>query len=338
MTEIPSSGTERLAFGPVPSRRLGRSVGINNIPAKVCTYACTYCQVGRTSRLRTNRSAFFDPAILVAQAAARAEAAERAGETVDYLTIVPDGEPTLDQNLGRLVVDLKALGLPVAVITNGSLLDRADVRDDLMEADWVSAKVDAADAAVWHRVNRPHGGLRFEAILEGLSRFAGEYGGTLTTETILLDAVNDDERHVRSVARLVAGLAPSTAYIAVPTRPPAEPSVRPAAERAVTRAYELFRTLHEPVELLTGYEGDAFAATGNPRDDLLSIAAVHPLRESAVRRILDGTGAPWSVVSDLVKHGALVEVNWNDRRYFVRPSCRETGARDREPGEDAGDS
>jgi wyosine [tRNA(Phe)-imidazoG37] synthetase (radical SAM superfamily) len=150
-----------IAFGPVPSRRLGRSIGINHIPPKTCSYACVYCQVGRTSRLRTARRAFYAVDDIVADVARKVDDARAAGEPVDYLTLVPDGEPTLDINLGQVIERIKPLGVKIAVISNGSWLWRADVRRALAGADWVSVKVDAVRPDVWRRINRPHRSLWF---------------------------------------------------------------------------------------------------------------------------------------------------------------------------------
>ena len=124
-------------FGPVPSRRLGRSLGINNIPPKICSYSCVYCQLGRSLKMTSQRRAFYAPEALFAEVEQKLAALQRSHELVDYLTIVPDGEPTLDLNLGKLIKLLKTLGIRIAVITNASLLDDPGVREDLEQADWV---------------------------------------------------------------------------------------------------------------------------------------------------------------------------------------------------------
>jgi wyosine [tRNA(Phe)-imidazoG37] synthetase (radical SAM superfamily) len=314
-----------IAFGPVPSRRLGRSLGINHIPPKACTYSCVYCQVGRTTCLRTRRRAFRDPADVVRMVGASLEAAVRAGETVDYLTFVPDGEPTLDLGLGAMIRGLRPLGVPIAVVTNGSLLDREDVREELSEADWVSIKVDAVDSERWRQVNRPHGRLQLASILDGMHAFAAGFAGRVATETMLVAGVNDGEPELRAAASFIGGLRPHRAYLAVATRPPAERWVRPAPADSVARAYEVFRGLAGTVELLVGYEGDEFAATGDPRQDLLSITAVHPMREQAIERLLRRTGASRRVVDDLVRRGELVRVTYGGHSYVLRPTCRHAG-------------
>ena len=137
-----------LFFGPLPSRRLGRSLGINNIPAKVCTYSCVYCQAGRTLDLTVDRKIFHSPGSIFEGAEARLTILRERGEAIDYLTIVPHGEPTLDDNLGREIELLRPLGLKIAVISNASLLFVTAVREGLSRADYASLKIDAASECV----------------------------------------------------------------------------------------------------------------------------------------------------------------------------------------------
>lgn len=311
-----------IPFGPVPSRRLGRSLGVNHVPPKVCSYSCVYCQVGRTTRLCVDRSSFHGPDAVVAAVARKAAAVRSAGGVIDYLTFVPDGEPTLDVDLGEMIRRLRPLGIPVAVVTNASLLDRPDVREDLAAADWISVKIDTVDEARWRDLNRPHGRLRHDAILEGVRALAAGFRGELVTETMLVAGVNDGEGELRATASFIGGLRPSASYVAVPTRPPAEPRVEPASAGAVTRAYEVFRALAGRTELLVGYEGDAFTATGDPREELLAITAVHPMREQAVARFLERTRADAGLVAELVGRGELVEVGYGGHRYLLRPAAR----------------
>ena len=122
-----------IAFGPVPSRRLGYSLGINNIPAKYCTYSCVYCQVGRTTHMTLDRQEFYPVDQILAEVGQKVTEVAQAGKKIDYLTLVPDGEPTLDLNLGKVISGLKQFEIPVAVISNASLIDQIDVQDELMQ-------------------------------------------------------------------------------------------------------------------------------------------------------------------------------------------------------------
>jgi wyosine [tRNA(Phe)-imidazoG37] synthetase (radical SAM superfamily) len=137
-----------IAFGPVPSRRLGRSLGINNIPPKFCTYFCVYCQIGRTDSRQVERHPFYEPQDIVKSVRKQVEKATKKGEPIDYLTFVPDGEPTLDSNLGYEIDLLKSLGIKIGIITNAPLAFREDVRADLMKADWVSLKIDSISKVI----------------------------------------------------------------------------------------------------------------------------------------------------------------------------------------------
>jgi len=308
-----------ITFGPVPSRRFGRSLVVNNLKPKVCPYSCAYCQLGRTVCMGTERQPFHGAETVARAVRVRVEEARQSGERIDHVTFVPTGEPTLDLGLRRAIHVIRSLGIPVAVVTNGALLTNREVREALCEADRISLKVDAVREASWRRINRPHLRLDLAAILDGMRTFAAEYGGTLSTETVLIDGVNDGEEEVRATAAFVASLHPTTVYLSAPTPPTAEAWARVPSEAALTRAWELFRAWNANVELLVGYEDDAFASTGDPVRDLLSIAAIHPLREMAAHHVLEHAGASWGVVSELVEKGDLVEVHYGPHRYYMRP-------------------
>lgn len=305
-------------FGPVPSRRLGRSLGINNIPPKICSYGCVYCQLGRTIQMRVDRQPFYDVDDVLACVRDRVDALASRGEKVDFLTLVPDGEPTLDVGLGALILGLKSLGIPVAVISNASLLWDEAVRVDLMPADWVSVKVDTVDETLWHTINRPHGSLSHTRVLEGIQRFAGDFRGELVTETMLVHDVNVDEPALSELARFLVSLHPGTAYLSIPTRPPAEVWVQPPARMFIDDAYLVFSSAGLAVRMLTGYEGSEFSSTGSAKTDLLSITAVHPLREDALLALLEKTGEDWAVVQRLLDGQMLVEKTYGGHRFFLR--------------------
>lgn len=310
--------TPGLVFGPVPSRRLGRSLGVNNIPPKVCSYSCVYCQLGSTVDQTVERRTFYPPEEIVQAVATKRAAVEAVGDTIDYVTFVPDGEPTLDLHLGQAIKLVRSLGVKVAVITNGSLVWREDVQQELLPADWVSLKVDAVDERIWRTINRPARALALDDVLQGMQTFARLYKGTLTTETMLVSGVNDDEEHLTQTARFAAQLAPATAYLALPTRPPAEPWVRPADEHAMLRAYHIFQQYLLKVEYLTEFEGTAFVPSGPIEQDLLAITAVHPMREDAVRAFITRAGAGWAVVQKLIARGQLVQTEYQGQQFYLR--------------------
>jgi len=306
------------AFGPVPSRRLGQSLGINIVPAKKCSYGCVYCQVGRTNAMQIRRQFFYDPEQIVEVVSEKVERTLAAGEAIDYLSFVPDGEATLDINLGREIDMLRELGRPIAVITNASIIDDPDVQHELSKADLVSLKVDAVRERAWRMVDRPHGRLQLDTILEGMVEFAGRYQGRLMTETLLVEGANDAEDDVAATAEFIARLEPDAVYLSIPTRPPSEDWVRPPSEETVNRAYQIFAGSVDNVECLLGMETGAFAFTGDVEEDILGVTAVHPMGESSVRELLDKAGADWSVVDKMLDEGKIVELMHNGGKFYFR--------------------
>ncbi len=307
-----------ISYGPVPSRRLGRSLGINNIPPKICTYACVYCQLGNTINMQVDRTTFYQAEEVARAVTGQVRKVKERGESVDYLTFVSDGEPTLDANLGEEIGLLKPLDAKIAVITNASLIWHGDVREDLGKADWVSLKIDAVSEEVWHQIIRPHKSLELGAILEGMRNFASTFKGELTTETMLIQDFNDNSEELEKIAHFLVKLKPNKAYLAIPTRPPARREIRAAAESAINIAYQAFSERLSGVEYLIGYEGNAFASTGNIKNDLLGITSVHPMREEAVIEFLEKTGNDWTVIERLIEDGALVELEYQGKKFYMR--------------------
>lgn len=307
-----------IVFGPVPSRRLGQSLGVNNIPPKICTYSCTYCQVGRTLHMQVERDSFYTTEEIVAEVHAKVTKAKAKGESIDYLTFVPDGEPTLDRNLGHEIHLLRPIGIKIAVITNASLLWREDVRDELMHADCVSLKVDTIYDQLWRRLNRPHKRLHLDSILCGIAEFQRHYRGYLMTETMLVKGVNDDENSLKGIASFLSELEPNRAFLSTPTRPPADEAVFSPDESVINNAYQILSKSVSQVEYLIGYEGNAFACTGDVVDDLLSITAVHPMREDAVYDYLLRAKLNWDVVRKMIEQGQLIETDYDGSRFYMR--------------------
>jgi wyosine [tRNA(Phe)-imidazoG37] synthetase (radical SAM superfamily) len=311
-----------IAFGPVPSRRLGRSLGINNIPPKVCTYSCVYCQVGKTRRMQVERCPFYEPEDIFKNVRKQVMKAKKKGESIDYLTFVPDGEPTLDANLGHEIDLLKSMGIKIGIITNASLIFREDVRKDLMKADWVSLKIDSIRKSSWRRINRPHRDLKLALILKGMLEFSKHFRGKLVTETMLIHSININTDLFEEMAQFLTRLNPAKAYLAIPTRPPAENWVRPPVPEDINIAFQVFHEKLDQVEYLIGYEGDAFASTGNVEEDLLSITSVHPMRKSAVSEFLKKTGADWSLVHKLIAQSKLFETEYKEQKFYLRNLAR----------------
>jgi wyosine [tRNA(Phe)-imidazoG37] synthetase (radical SAM superfamily) len=248
----------------------------------------------------------------------KVEKSEGLGQSIEYLTFVPDGEPTLDVNLGLEIEMLKPLGIKIAAITNASLIWDEGVREELGKANWVSLKVDAISEPDWRRINRPHKALKLQDILDGALEFSKSYKGELSTETMLVKDVNNGKESLEMTADFLAKVRPKKAYISVPTRPPSEEWALPPSEQSINQAYQIFCQRLEQVELLVGYEGNAFASTGDAEQDLLSIMAVHPMREEAVKRLLEQAGRDWSIIQRLIDSGQIAETEYGGNRFYLR--------------------
>jgi wyosine [tRNA(Phe)-imidazoG37] synthetase (radical SAM superfamily) len=268
----------------------------------------------------TRRQPFYKPEDVCEEVEGKVDESASSDEKIDYLTFVPDGEPTLDLNLGQEISLLKEIGIPIAVLTNASLIGQDDVKKDLLEVDFVSLKVDAVGESIWRRMNHPHKDLRLSIILEGITEFVRDFKGTVASETMLIDGI-DYGNEFEKVADFLKHLKRlDKAYIAIPTRPPAEKWVRPAKEDTINVAFQAFSSKLGPnrVEYLIGYEGNAFAFTGKVEEDLLSITAVHPMRREAVNELLRKAEADWSVIEKLLLERKLMELDYEGNTYYIR--------------------
>ena len=284
----------KYVFGPVPSRRLGQSLGIDTIPLKTCNWNCVYCQLGRTVPLTNERREYF-PRDEIIDEVKQALAAHKPGE-IDWVTFVGSGEPALHIGLGWLIRKVKELTgtpttsalqghLPVAVITNGSLLYLPEVREELAAADAVLPTLDAGNARLYRKINRPHPDITFERLVDGLIAFRKEYRGKLWVEVMLARSLNDSEETLREIAAVLKRIRPDEVHINLPTRPPAETWVQPSDEEGLIRAQiilgEIARVVH-PAEGsfdLSGFE--------NAVDAIVSIITRHPMNETELRRTLE---------------------------------------------------
>jgi wyosine [tRNA(Phe)-imidazoG37] synthetase (radical SAM superfamily) len=270
--------------------------------------------------MQIERRTFYEPSHVFTSVEKKVNQAISHKEQIDYLTFVPDGEPTLDIALGQEINLLKTLKINIAVITNASLIYRKDVQKDLANTDLVSLKVDAVTNHVWHKMNRPHGLLKLRRILGGMLDFATTYQGEIITETMLVKDINDSEEEVENIAAFLSKLQPSRAYIAIPTRPPAEKWVQPASEPMIHRAYQTFNEFlkNSRIEYLLGYEGTAFAFTGNIVQDILSITAVHPMRKDAVKALLEKAKGDWNILENLIDEEQLIELQYSGHTFYMR--------------------
>jgi len=307
-----------ISFGPLPSRRLGKSLGINNIMApKVCSYNCLYCQVGRSRHLTIARQEFFEPE-LIFKTVSHHLLKLKSENYPDYLTFVSNGEPTIDIKLGKSIKLLKIIGIPIAVLSNGALLFQESARDDLYLADWVSLKIDAGENKIWQTINQPAEGLNFEKVMTSINLFSREFKGILCTESMLVKGINDSQENLTNIAGFIKDLNPAKSYLSIPTRPPALRTVIPADIEKLNLAWQIFNNHHILTEYLTGFEGSETGYTGNIYTDILNITAVHPLREDSMQKLLQNDNADFQVVTSLINQHLIKSTFYNGNKYYLR--------------------
>ncbi len=228
---------EKYLFGPVPSRRLGLSLGVDIVPFKVCTLDCVYCQLGKTTKKSIERKDY------VTVEAVLNELKKRLAEGLeaDYITISGSGEPTLNSQLGKIIDSIKkTTDIPVAILTNGTLLYRADVRSDCTKADVVLPSLDAGDEQTFEKINRPHKDIDIEKLIDGLCTFRKEFGGQIWLEVFLVEGFNTDNKQIAKIKDAVERIKPDKVQLNTAVRPTAEPGVnRVSAEKLRTIAGEL---------------------------------------------------------------------------------------------------
>ena len=261
----------KYVFGPVPSRRLGRSLGVDLVPYKTCTYDCVYCQLGVTTAKTVKRKEYAP----LDEVLAEIDRKLASGVTPDYITLSGSGEPTLYSRLGELIIAVKAkTDIPVAVITNGSLLSDPEVRGALIGADLVAPSLDAADAESFRRVNRPHAAITFDEMVAGLVAFRERFAGQLWLEVFLLDGVTATEDYVRKLATCIDRIRPDRIQLNTVVRPPAEASASAVPRERMERFAEM---LGDNAEVIAGFEQASrrreVCAT---RDDVLDMLRRRP--------------------------------------------------------------
>jgi wyosine [tRNA(Phe)-imidazoG37] synthetase (radical SAM superfamily) len=210
-------------YGPVPSRRLGLSLGVDIVPAKVCTLDCIYCQIGRTTEKTIERKNYTDIDAVLDELKKRVAQ----GLVADFITISGSGEPTLNSQLGELIDGIKKItSFPVAVLTNGTLLYRPDVRADCAKADVVLPSLDAGDQRAFRKVNRPHNDISIEKVISGLCAFRNEFAGQIWLEVFFVDGLNTDSEQIAKIKDVIKRICPDKVQLNTAVRPTAEPNVK----------------------------------------------------------------------------------------------------------------
>ena len=306
-----ASRKQEYIFGPVPSRRLGRSLGVDLVPFKTCTYDCIYCQLGRTTNKTIQRKEWVPLGKVVDGLKSHLSS------NPDYITLSGSGEPTLYSRIGELINKIKKLTeIPVAVLTNGSLLFLPGVRRDIMEADLVIPSLDAGSNTLFQYVNRPHKDIVFDRMLQGLIDLRNEYNGQYWLEVFLLSGATSTEREIQKLTECIGRISPDRVQVNTVTRPPAE-----GFALAVPKGHleTLSAQLAEKAEIIADYRHihtqKTFTAA---RDDILELLRRRPC---SIEDIAEGLGLHRNevvkYVDELSHQGQIHSETQDDHLYYT---------------------
>jgi wyosine [tRNA(Phe)-imidazoG37] synthetase (radical SAM superfamily) len=304
-------------FGPVSSKRLGQSLGVDLLPSKSCTWNCIYCQLGRTRQFVSARCEFFPKEEILHEILDALETQS----AIDWITFVGSGETTLYKGIGWLIREVKkATSIPVAVITNGSLLHLPEVREELLEADAVLPSLNAGSEELFDRIDRPASGFSFEQHIEGLKRFRHDYTGKLWVEVMLIAGLNDTDEALADLAALLVDIRPDMVHLVLPTRPAPEGFVGMPAEDRIRRAVFI---LSKAAPVVHPAKGEMeLGSVENLLETVTGIAVRHPLQEreleAALNRLFPGMPAKvHESMSSLFASGRFEKIRQGDEMYWV---------------------
>jgi len=298
-------------FGPVPSRRLGRSLGVDLIPPKTCPYDCIYCEVGPTTHQTRQRLSYRTDAIIREMT----DYLQESGLMPEVITLAGSGEPTLNLGLGRIIKTIKEMtGIPVAVLTNGALLYLPEVRRELAGADIVLPSLDAAREETYRAINRPLPELSLESLLEGLTSFRREYRGQIWLEVMLLAGLNDTEAELSLLRRVLQKLAPDKIQLNTAVRPVVEASTRPLDLKAMEDAAAF---LGGPVEVIASCNREDIAGGHCQDDDVVDMLSRRPMTAPDLAKAL---GLPLGQVEArllLLRESGRISFNrYQDQEFY----------------------
>ena len=304
-------------FGPISSKRLGQSLGVDLLPSKSCTWNCVYCQLGRTKSFVTERREFFPKEEILAEILD----AVRSGKPIDWITFVGSGETTLYKGLDWLIAEVKkATAIPLAVITNGSLFCDPEVRHELLDADAVLPSLNAGSPELFERIDRPAPGYTFEKHIDGLRLFRQEYRGKLWVEVMLMAGLNDSEAALKDMANVLKEIRPDMIHLVLPTRPAPESFVGIPDEELVQRAVFI---LSAAAPVLHPAKGEmTLGSAENLLDTVASIASRHPLQEreleAALGKLFGGDSAKiGEAMDELLASGRFEKVQQGGELYWI---------------------
>jgi wyosine [tRNA(Phe)-imidazoG37] synthetase (radical SAM superfamily) len=315
-------------YGPVPSRRLGFSLGIDILPYKTCTLDCLYCQLGATPQKTVQRKEHFEVDSVLAQI----EKSLLSGKRIDYITFSGSGEPTLNTNLGKLIREIKKISdIPVAVLTNSTLLSEKRVRKALQPADLVVPSLDAATQDVFIQVNRPHISLRIEDIIAGLKKFRQEFKGQIWLEIMLVRGINDSSEHIKKLKAAIEEIGPDKIQLNTVIRPPAD---RRATALSSKELIKIQKKFGEKSEIIANFMlKDQIPHGKNLEQNILAMIHRRPVTLSDISAALGKhRDEVLKYLNILTGKGKIKWVTHKGKTYY-EPGGLPAGGRGRDAGE-----
>jgi wyosine [tRNA(Phe)-imidazoG37] synthetase (radical SAM superfamily) len=301
----------KYVYGPVPSRRLGFSLGIDVVPYKTCTLDCIYCQIGRTTQKTVERRLYTRTADILAEV----KDVLNRKQQIDYITFSGSGEPTLNSDIGALIKEVKAVtSLPVAVLTNGTLLFMEDVQKDLLYADIVLPSLDAVSLQVFRRVNRPHHSLKIETILDGLKKFRKLYRGRIWLEIMLIKGFNDNAEELLCIRNAVSKIQPERVHLNTVVRPPSEIYAKSLSREEMSAAKKF---LDEDCEIVAEFHGQMTGEAQNVEDAIVEMAKRRPVTIIDIANVLgiseENAG---QMIRGLREKNRIEEKQYHGEKYY----------------------
>jgi wyosine [tRNA(Phe)-imidazoG37] synthetase (radical SAM superfamily) len=291
-------------YGPVPSRRLGQSLGVSPIPEKTCNFNCIYCQLGRTINFTNQRKRFFNPKLILDEIS---EAIQQGGK-IDFITFVGEGEPILCKDLGFLINETKKLSnIPIAVITNGSLFSSRTAREEIRKADLLIPSFDAGNSKLFRHINRPHKDVKFNELVDGLKSLRQEYSNEIWIEVMLLKGINDSVEVLEEIRGFLDTFYPDRVQINIPSRPPAESWVEIPSDESLNLGHFILQSSH----VLPMNEEGTFSTTlfKTPTEAILFITKRHPLQYTQALDIIHQFNIEHpEEVLNVILHNKLIKI------------------------------
>ncbi len=299
-------------YGPVPSRRLGYSLGVDLLPFKTCSLSCIYCQLGRSQKKTIRRINPYSEKNILEEI----KKFLKTGARVDFITFSGSGEPTLNKSIGWLIREIKKITkIPVAVLTNSTLLSRAEVRKELAAAEVVVPSLDAATQPVFEKINRPHPSLKVEKIIDGLAKFRKEFKGQIWLEIMLVKGVNDSPAHLKKLKEAVDRINPDKIHLNTVVRPPAEKTARPLTPEEMNKIKDVFGQKAEVIASFRKKEQEI--APPDIAEAILAIVRRRPVSLEDLENSLGQTREELSLeIQKLLQQKKIKQVSHLDRDYF----------------------